>query len=400
MSGKSFVVIGCGKQARAIALYLAKKAKAARITLVDKDSTAATRLANWLGKFDIPNDVINPSSKSFDAMQPAEDSAKVMDGYDAVINAAGNAMNFHLTKAAIMARVHYCDIGHDDDMIDLQQSLSDAATLAKVAIMPGCGIAPGGSQVATRYVIECFNRMHGGMPEEVNIRCGGIPLKRFTTPLDYVAGFSLNGLVTECKIPSKVLRNGKETTEDSLGDIEQLGRIKGFGDHIFEACATGGNLGTLTRSYAERIQAMDYRTIRWPGHWKFLKTLDHYGLFDNTKLPDNDSSARDATVEYLRKLIPDVSRNFPDALVLRITASSSNPYRKVQFDMVVRFEQVTGQSAMELATGISAAIVAEMLATGVITQRGVLTQESGIPTRAFMDAWSEAGLQYDIIQTP
>jgi len=59
-----------------------------------------------------------------------------------------------------------------------------------------------------------------------------------------------------------VIRGGKEQSVPAMSGLETvvIGGIK------LEAFLTSGGLGTMCETFAGRVQRLDYKTLRYPGH--------------------------------------------------------------------------------------------------------------------------------------
>jgi saccharopine dehydrogenase-like NADP-dependent oxidoreductase len=102
-------VIGAGVQGSAIAFFLAKNPEVSKIVCSDISLDRAKRLAQNLGSSKI-------SARSADASN-ASDLAKVVDGADAVVNAALPRYNLGIMDAALKSGAHYVDLATDTPVI-------------------------------------------------------------------------------------------------------------------------------------------------------------------------------------------------------------------------------------------------------------------------------------------
>ena len=66
-----------------------------------------------------------------------------------------------------------------------------------------------------------------------------------------------------------ILKNGQKEKIPSLNNIEdiEINNIK------YEAFTTSGGIGTLCESLKHRCQDLNYKTIRYPGHFQGMKLL-------------------------------------------------------------------------------------------------------------------------------
>jgi lysine 6-dehydrogenase len=372
--GKKYLVFGVGMQGLAIAHDLLRSPGTERVTVVDRDDA---RVEAAVRRLDDPR----VTGATADATDLPFVTA-LMYGHDCVIAAASYELNLGLTRAAIAAGCHYCDLGGNNDVVAAQFLLADDAVSRGLRVLPDCGIAPGAVSVLAKHAMS---RVPDA--ERVLIRVGGLP-QTPRGPLKYGIVFSARGLVSNYCEPTEILWEGKREMVPSLGGREyqnfpSLARL--------EAAYTSGGSSTLTQTYEGRIKYLDYKTLRWEGHWDVVTMMRDLGLFATDRAIDVDGlslTPRDFTERLLDETLP---KGEPDMLVLRVAALNRDR-QGVVFDLIDRSDPVTGHSAMQRTTGYSASICAQMLVSGEITPSGVLKHEDVVPAQRFIEEWAKRGI--------
>jgi len=370
--GYRYLVIGSGVMGSAIVYDLLLNPETEKVTAVDYDLEKAQALVKQ-------NDDPRLDAAKADA---AELSAmtEMMRDYDVAIGAASYTFNLTLTKAAIAAKTHYCDLGGNNDVVEAQCSLDEKARAQGVMILPGCGIAPGAVSIITAYGLEQL-----GTPEQVDyvkIRVGGLP-QHPKGKLKYALVFSAQGLVNECKEPAEILRDGKTTKVKSMTELETLEFPQPFG--ILEAVHTSGGASTLTRTLAKggahktTVNKLDYKTLRYPGTWDQMIQFEKEGKFKEEHRKEFEA--------YLEKTLP---HDKEDALIMRISIGHEG--KELVYELITTNDPNTGHTAMQRTTGYTASIIAQMLADGRIKRTGVLYKELDVPVKLFRDAWKKRGI--------
>src|SRR5688572_11891830 len=227
----------------------------AGVTLCDRDPDALEKACAQLNSPRVTP--ITADAGNVDKM------SRIMVGHDCAIAAASYDFNLALTKAAIAARVHFCDLGGNVDVVDKQFMLDQAAKNAGIKVVPDCGIAPGSVSVIAQL---CIDRL-GGSADYVKIRVGGLPQEP-VGPLKYAQVFSVRGLISNCKEPVEILRNGTLEVVESMTGLETQDFPAPF--HTLEAVYTSGGSSTMAKTYAGKIRELDYKTLRFPGHWAIM----------------------------------------------------------------------------------------------------------------------------------
>ena len=80
----------------------------------------------------------------------------MLEPFDVVFSSAVYTVNYALTRAAIAAKTHLCDLGGSNEVVYKQFGLSGLAEQNGVAIIPDCGLAPGMSGLLAAAGIEEF----------------------------------------------------------------------------------------------------------------------------------------------------------------------------------------------------------------------------------------------------
>ena len=309
-------------------------------------------------------------------------TVELMRGHDAAISCVPYVYNLQLAQAAVKARVNFCDLGGNNDIVRQELALDEQARAAGINIIPDCGLAPGMVSLLAMYGAEKFEAL-----DSIHIRVGGLPQKP-KPPLDYQLVFSVEGLINEYVEPARVIRNGRIETIESMTEIEPL-EVDGFGR--LEAFQTSGGISTLPETFFGKLRELDYKTIRYPGHCVQFKTLIDLGFASSQ--PVLVTSADQAeTVEikprnFLRDaLLRHLPRNEPDAVIIRLEFRGrlDDAEQMLRFDIIDRFDPITDLSAMMRTTAFPASIVAQMMGRGEALRKGAIPQEIALNSDRFV----------------
>ncbi len=354
----SYVVLGAGRQGVALAFDLAKNCEAKRVTLVDSDSGAAmgavARLATLL-----PRQTSSVTAETCDASRPAT-TERVLRGADVAISCVPYRFNVELTRVAVGAGVHFCDLGGNTEVVRRQLDMHEAATRAGVSVVPDCGLAPGLGNLLAAHGITRLDQ-----PEAAHVRCGGLP-EQAVGPLGYKLLFNFQGLINEYSGKAEFLRDGRPVLVPTLTELEQIEFPEPIGR--CEAAVTSGGTSTCPQSFLGRVRDYDYKTVRYPGHFAIIKAMFELGCFEERVHLRNGTTIEPKAL--LRQLMED-RLAFPDihdVTVLRATVSGIHAGRATTlvYDLLDRRDQATGFTAMERTTSYPTALIAYMQARGLI----------------------------------
>ena len=147
---------------KAIAFDLVQSFPDFTVTLADVDLERASRVAASI-------DPKRISPQKIDA-QNHGDVVRLMSQHTVAISAVTFHLNYLLTKAAIEAGSHFCDLGHDDGVVAQQLTETHRASHANIAIIANCGLAPG---LADILAMDAFQQLDE--VDSLHLRAGGLP---------------------------------------------------------------------------------------------------------------------------------------------------------------------------------------------------------------------------------
>lgn len=362
------LVLGAGRMGYGAAYDLAHSPAVEAVSVADVDFHIAQAAADQIG-----GNKITPHQLDVNDYNAA---VKLMIGHDAAISCVTYFYNAQLAHAAIEAKVNFCDLGGNNDVVAAELALDEQAKSADINIIPDCGLAPGMVSVLAAHGAARFDSL-----DSLRIRVGGLP-QHPKPPLNYQMVFSVEGLINEYIEPARVIRNGDISTVDSMTEIEALD-FPPFGE--LEAFQTSGGTSTLPDTFFGRIKDLDYKTIRYPGHCEKFKLLLDLGLASSEAIDVDGAMVKPRRVlgEMLYQHLPSGE---PDLVLIRLEFCGVIDLiqQTLRFDIIDRYDDKTGLSAMMRTTAFPASIIAQMMAAGETTRKGAVPQELCIPTEKFV----------------
>jgi len=359
----NYLVIGAGMMGSAAAYDLAIRHADDQVILADIDMQTASQSANAIG----PNvkplrlDVNNPN-----------DLLKAMHGCQAVISAVSYSVNYDVARAAIRAGAHMCDLGGNNGIMEKQLRLDNEAKTAGVTIIPNCGLAPGLINILAVSGANEFDEV-----DSIHLRVGGLP-QHPRPPLNYQIVFSVEGLINEYVENAEIIRNGQLVHVEGMSGLEKIVFPEPFG--TLEAFNTSGGISTVTQHFLGRVKNLDYKTIRYEGHCEKFKTLLDLGFATNEPLMAGGSlkTHREFFTDLLRKRL---DFGDTDVVLARATLNGKrdNVERTLVYECIDYYDEATKMTAMMRTTAFPTSIIAQMLARGEVTTRGVMPPELCIP---------------------
>ncbi len=378
-----YLVLGAGQMGHAVVYDLIRSPNVDNVYLADINTD---RINAVLEKF--ADDRIVPCQ--LDVSQHDE-VIKVMAGCDVAISCVPYKYNFELATAALEASVNFCDLGGNDAVVRKELLLDDLAKERGIAIIPDCGLAPGLVSVLTAAATDGLDEIY-----EIRLRVGGIPVEP-QPPLEYSLVFSVDGLINEYVEDANAIAEGKPVRLSSLSNVEEIEFPQPFGR--LEAFTTSGGISTLATTFKDKVQHLDYKTIRYPGHCTVMRAMKQLGLLDSepVKFDSSSVSPRQLIATLLEQKLP---KNEPDVVLLRVTVTGVRGETPTQviWEGIDYMDQAEGLTAMMRMTAFPASIVAQMLARGDITDKGALVQETSVPTSLFLAEIASRGIRLSMFE--
>jgi saccharopine dehydrogenase-like NADP-dependent oxidoreductase len=344
---KKIAVVGCGKVGRTIVELLASTGDYA-ITAIDPAGAALASL---------------PEHPLIDRREQRPGSlAHELQGQFALVNASPFHATREVAMAAAEAGIHYLDLTED---VASTQAVRSLAAGAASRFIPQCGLAPGFISILGMDLAGRFDVL-----DSLRLRVGALP--QFpSNALGYNLTWSVEGVINEYLRSCEALCEGRRVEMPALEEIEQFS-LHGV---TYEAFNTSGGLGSLVDTLQGRVQTLNYRTIRYPGHRDIMKLL-----LKDLRLAEKPGQLR----EILEFALPGTDQ---DVVVIVATATGQREGRHWQESRAIRVpaQPFAGRwrTAIALTTAASVCATLELLVEGEFDGAGVVRQEQ-IPLERFL----------------
>ena len=311
----------------------------------------------------------------------------LMQQSDAVMSAIPYYFNFPLAELAVEAGVHFCDLGGNTEIVSQQRGLNAQAAAKGVTVIPDCGVAPGMVNVLAHHGISQLDSV-----DAVRMFVGGLPQKP-EPPLNYQIVYSLEGVLDYYTTLSWVLRDGKRHQVTALSERERVQFPSPVGE--LEAFHTAGGLSTMPFRYEGKIPTMEYKTLRYPGHAHIMEAIRDLGLLslDPVDVKGTKVVPRDAVVATIGPKLRKPEGRDLVALRVVVSGTKNGTPRKLSYELIDRYDERHGISAMMRTTGYSLSITGQMQARGEITPAGVHTPDECVPPQRYIDELGKRGIR-------
>lgn len=272
----------------------------------------------------------------------------------AVVSCLPYFLNINLAKIASEMGVHYFDLTEDVPTLKAIQKMAENSASV---MAPQCGLAPGFIGILGAGLYSQFSEIRA-----VKLRVGALPLHPMGQ-FGYSFTWSAEGVLNEYLNDAEVIHNGERKMVSSLDDVESI-NING---RQYEAFSTSGGLGTMCETLDGKVDTLNYKTMRYPGHRDAMKMF----LYD-LQMKNNRKQAK----EILNNALPLVD----DDIVLvyaAVEGKINGQLRRKEFSESYRNVEIDGKDwrTISWTTACSISAVVDMVSEGKLKSKGFIKQE-------------------------
>jgi saccharopine dehydrogenase-like NADP-dependent oxidoreductase len=344
--GSSILVIGMGKVGSLVGILLNKKFK---VTGLDKNTP----------HYDIklPFEVIIGDCSDSQVLE------NNLINYDVVISCMPYYLNLQIATIAHKNGVHYFDLTED---VPTTNAIRKMAEKSNSLFAPQCGLAPGLIGIVGADLCKRFDKIR-----DIELRVGALP--QFPNGLlGYSFTWSPAGVINEYINDCEVIHNGVRKMVPALDGVEKIY----IGGEEFEAFSTSGGLGTMCETLEGKVDTLNYKTMRYPGHAQLMKFL-LYELI----MKDNRQQLEDILTNAKPPVQEDVVYVYAVVEGWKNGKINREEYYRAFMPITIDGQQ---WRAISWTTAASLAATVELVANGKLPNTGFLKQEE-IPFDDFLE---------------
>jgi saccharopine dehydrogenase-like NADP-dependent oxidoreductase len=341
------LILGAGKIGALISGLLAESGSY-RVQLVDVDGVAAEAVARAHGSAHLTAFTLDASNGAALASHLATHPV------DAVISSLPYHCNVAVAEAARKARAHYFDLTED---LEVTRAVRAIAAGASRAFVPQCGLAPGFISIAAAELITHFDELRA-----VKLRVGALP-QHPNNVLKYSLTWSTEGLINEYGNPCQAVSAARLIEVAPLEGLEEI-EIDGM---RYEAFNTSGGLGSLAETHGARVESMNYKTIRYPGHCEQMRLL-----MNDLKLNHDRATLKRILENAVPQTLQDVV-----IVYVAVTGTQDGQLREENYVNKIYPQVIAGRlwSAIQVTTAAGITAVVDLVLESKGRYSGFIAQE-------------------------
>lgn len=343
----NIILLGAGKIGSLIATFLAET-RDYRVHLADADPEATNR------RFAQTQPAIVPVALDAADVDSLEHYV-LTHRPEAVISSLPYFSNPTVAGVARKHGLHYFDLTED---VEVTERIERISRRSRKAFVPQCGLAPGFISIVTNEVMQHFDTL-----ETVKMRVGALPVHP-SNALKYSLTWSTDGLINEYGNVCYGIENGVKTALRPLEGYETV-EVDGL---LYEAFNTSGGLGTLADTYAGKVETMNYKTLRYPGHCDKIQFL-----MNDLKL----NQQRDTLKHLLENAVPKTEQ---DVVLIYVSVVGRKNGNLMEENYVKKLypRTIAGNlwSAIQVTTAAGVCSVVDLVLSDPARYNGFISQET------------------------
>jgi saccharopine dehydrogenase-like NADP-dependent oxidoreductase len=265
MKESSIIIAGAGGIGRAAGLLLRELADfKADIYLGDRYESVAKSAVEWIKKGS------RHQSKLEYFVMPSEQSDdnfdRLLSRADIILDCLPGNQAPRMAKLALQHHLHYVNL---TEYVKETNEVMEIARTADRGFILQAGLAPGFINVLVNGLFQKFCQdFKVAQVESVNMKVGALTQNAYP-PYFYGFTWSPVGVATLYVEPAKIIRNQKIVIKASL---TERAKIILHGTE-YEEDLTSGGAADLPEALAKKTKSLDYKTLRYPGHYDWIESI-------------------------------------------------------------------------------------------------------------------------------
>lgn len=254
------VIAGAGGIGRAVALILSNNsALLPDIYIGDLYKTSADSAVDWVGQ----------SSAKISAFEMpegelTEEMINIFENSDVLLDCLPGKEAPRMARYSRDHNMHYANL---TEYVQETEEIKEISKGAKTGFVLQTGLAPGFINILAHRLYQEFQEKHKSERlERMTMKVGALS-KHAPSPHFYAFTWSPIGVATEYVKDAIVVKDFETKMIPALSERELI-NING---KLYEDNFTSGGAADLPQAFEGKIRNIDYKTLRYPGHYEWVK---------------------------------------------------------------------------------------------------------------------------------
>lgn len=291
---KRVLVAGSGGIGRAVGLLLRELGSIdVDLVLTDAHASQTESAAGFICAASEARGCVDTLTLPLDGSAPELD--KALAASHIVLDCLPGSQAPRVARWALEHGLHYVNL---TEYVAETKQVMALARDAQTGFALQAGLAPGFINVLGMQLFGRFCQRFGvDGADTLKMRVGALT-RNAEAPHFYGFTWSPVGVATEYVKPAEVVRDFKKVECPSLEQVETLL----IDDMQYEEATTSGGAADLPEALAGRVRDLDYKTLRYPGHWAWARQQ----LAEIGAAPDRIEQLQDRMLAQIPHLDDDV----------------------------------------------------------------------------------------------
>jgi len=196
----------------------------------------------------------------------SDDMKAILEKADIILDCLPGSQAPRLAQYAKDFKCHYANL---TEYVKETDMVTEIAKDAETGFILQTGLAPGYINVIAHHLYKKFTKEHGvEVVDNIDMKVGALS-KHARAPHFYAFTWSPIGVATEYIKDALVVENFKTSETPSLSATETI-IIDGI---EYEDDFTSGGAADLPVALAGKVKNLNYKTLRFPGHYDWAKSV-------------------------------------------------------------------------------------------------------------------------------
>ncbi len=260
---KKFIIAGAGGIGRAVGLILADKPGFdSEIFIGDISKSLALEVSQWITEGS--SSVCNIEAFEINPKQLTNEMDYVFKSGDIILDCLPGTEAPRMVAFALQYNMHYVNlteyVKETDQIIEMVKDASTGFVLQS-------GLAPGYINILAHKLYNNFKEKYKiEKVDHIRMRVGALT-KNVAQPSQYAFTWSPIGVATEYIMDANIIKSSQKTKVSALSETEER-IIQGI---RYEEDFTSGGAADLPNYFIDKTKNLDYKTLRYPGHYNWVR---------------------------------------------------------------------------------------------------------------------------------
>lgn len=364
----NIIIAGAGGIAQAAGLMLAQLSEVIpRIFILNRSLDKAKKMADWIEKgssrrlqvecFELPEKIVEVQLQ------------KVLQKADILLDCLPGSLAPKMAQLAKDFEMHYANL---TEYVSETETIKKLAADADTGFLLQTGLAPGYIDVLGNHLFQAFCKKYNvEKVDAIALKVGALT-KHAVAPHYYGFTWSPVGVATEYLKEAVVIRDFKERNLPSLSERNSI-IING---KTYEEDLTSGGAADLPQSLSHKVRSLDYKTLRFPGHYDWVE--------EQLTLIGHSLHTLDELQETMEEMIPHIEE---DQIILYASAEGKDDKgtrRKIEVSKKILPQKIGKHRLRAIQTTTAAPLLQSAMLLLESSSKGVILQ-SEIETAKFLN---------------